>query len=99
MTTSRRVPSVKIKLSKRLLEKIEEHHKSCLKLLFRKYYQPLPNGTPDRLWVTRLHPVVNKQVRLHLCVVKFGDVLDWTDEEVGTKILWIYSVIDYEMEP
>ena len=90
MTTSRQVPSVKLKMSRRLLRGIEEHHRHCLRTLFHGNYKPLPDGQPDRLWVTRLPKVVKYQLRLHLCVVRFGDIFDWTDKEIGTKILYMY---------
>ena len=87
MTTSRRVPAVKIKLSKRLYDTIVEHHKNCMKVLFINHYEPLPDGNHDRLWVTRLPPIVKRQARLHLSVLRSGDVFDWGDEEIGTKII------------
>ena len=88
MTSSRRVPATTIKLTTRVYASIMEHHKHCLKDLFFKYYEPLPDGSHDRLWVTRLPGLVKNQVRLHLSVLKGGDVLDWTDEEIGTKIIY-----------
>ena len=95
MTTSRRVPVVKIKTSKRLWLAIEEHHRQCLKTLFREHYKSLPDGRPNRLWVTRLTPVVKHQLRLHFCVTRFSDLFDWTDKEIGIKILYFYHFIDY----
>ena len=94
MTTSRRLPALKVKLTKRVLGAIEEHHTTSLKTLFQEYYHPLPNGGPNRFWLTRLSPPLKKQVRLHLCVVRRGDLFDWTDEEVGTKILFMYNLIN-----
>ena len=88
MTTSRRVPAVTVRLTKRVHDGIIEHHKQCLKTLFFKFYEPLPDGNHDKLWVTRLPSVVKKQLRLHLCVTKRGDLFDWTDQEVGTRILY-----------
>ena len=93
MTTSRRLPAVIIKTTKRLWKTIKKHHRDCLKTMFRDHYQPLPDGKPDRFWVTRLTPEVKKQLRLHFCVIRFGDVLDWTDKEIGTEILKFYRVI------
>ena len=88
MTTSRHLPAGTVKLTKRLYESIMEHHKHCLKILFFKYYEPLPAGDHDRIWVTRLSPSLKKQIRLHLSVLRRGDVFDWTDQEIGTKIIY-----------
>ena len=88
MTTSRHVAAVTIKLAKRVYDAIVEHHKDCMKVLFLKHYEPLSDGNHDRLWVTRLPPSVKKQVRLHLTVLRNGDVFDWTDTEIGTKIIY-----------
>ena len=93
MTTSRRLPAVTIKTTKRLWTSVKNHHRDCLKKLFDVNYQSLPDGQPDKLWVTRLTPEVKHQLRIHLCVIKFGDLFDWTDKEVGTKILKFYHVI------
>ena len=91
MTTSRRVPAVKIKMSRRLFELIEKHHTSSLRHLFLQHYQRLDNGNHDYLWVTRLPPGVKNLLRLHLCVVRRGDVLDWTDQEIGRKIIQMFN--------
>jgi len=91
MTSSRHVPAVVVKLSKRVLEGIEEHHKTCLRECFDCHYQPLANGHKNRSWVTGLAPQAKAQIRLHLCVVLRGDILDWTDDEVGRKILRMYT--------
>ena len=96
MTTSRQVPAVKIKMSRRLLKRIEEHHKNMLLTLFQVHYRSLPDGQPNRLWVTGLPTVVKHQLRLHLCVVRFGDIFDWTDTEIGTKILYMLRFIEYD---
>ena len=88
MTSSRRVPGGRITLTTRMYISIKEHHKHCLKALFFEYYEPLPDGNHDRLWVTRLQPSVKNQVRLHLGVLRGGDIFDWTDEEIGTKIIY-----------
>jgi len=94
MTTSRRLPAAKVKLTKRLYESIIEHHKQCLKGLFFKFYEPLPDGNHDMLWVTRLPPSIKQQLRLHLSVVKRGDLFDWTDQEIGPRIIYrIHSLI------
>ena len=74
-----------VKLSKRVLQGIEEHHKTCLRECFDCHYEPLANGRKNRAWVTGLSPQTKTQIRLHLCVVLRGDILDWTDEEVGKK--------------
>ena len=44
MTTSRRLPRVIVKLTKRVHDAIVEHHKQCLKMMFFKFYEPLPDG-------------------------------------------------------
>ena len=93
MTSSRHVPAVTVKLSKRVLQGIEEHHKTCLRECFDCHYEPLANGRKNRAWVTGLSPQTKTQIRLHLCVVLRGDILDWTDEEVGKKILRMYTVV------
>ena len=87
MTTVRRLPGGKVRLTHRLYESIIEHHKQCLKSLFFKYYEPLPDGNHDMLWVTRLPPSMKQQLRLHLSVVKRGDLFDWTDQEIGPRII------------
>ena len=93
MTTSRRLPAEIIKTTKRLWTSIKKHHRDCLNKLFRDHYQPSPDGQIDRLWVTRLTPEVKHQLRLHLSVIRFGDILDWTDKEVGIVILKFYHII------
>ena len=82
MTSSRRVPSGTITLTTRIYVSIREHHKHCFKALFVKYYESLPDGNHDRLWVTRLQPLVKNQLRLHLSVLRGDDCFDWTDEEI-----------------
>ena len=91
MTSSRRVAAVKIKVSKRLLKLIEEHHTNSLRTMYLRHYQPLSDENHDLFWVTRLPPPAKKQLRVHLCVVRGGDVLDWTDQEIGTKIIHMYK--------
>ena len=94
MTTSRHLPGGKVTLTKRLYDGIIEHHQHCLKVLFFKYYEPLPDGYHDMLWVTRLPPSVKYQLRLHLCVVKRCDLFDWTDQEIGKRVIYrIHSLI------
>ena len=94
MTTSRRLPGGKVRLTHRLYESIIEHHKQCLKALFFKYYEPLLDGNHDMLWVTRLPPSEKHQLRLHLSVVKRGDLFDWTDQEIGKEVIYrIHSLI------
>lgn len=94
MTTSRHLPGGKVRLTKRLYDRIIEHHQHCLKVLFFKYYEPLPDGKHDMLWVTRLPPLEKHQLRLHLCVVQRGDVFDWTDQEIGKRLIYrIHSLI------
>ena len=56
MTTIRHLPGGQLRLSKRLYDRIIEHHQHCLKVLFFKYYESLPDGKHDMLWVTRLPP-------------------------------------------
>ena len=87
MTTSRRLPGGKVALTKRLYEAIIEHHKHCLKALFFEYYEPLTDGKHDMLWVTCLPPLVKHKLRVHLSVVKRGDLFDWTDKEIGPRVL------------
>ena len=94
MTTSRRLPGGKVRLTHRLYESIIEHHKQCLKALFFKYYEPLPDGNHDMLWVTRLPTSEKHQLRLHLSVVRRGDLFDWTDQEIGPRVInRIHSLI------
>ena len=93
MTSSRRVPGGTIVVTTRLYTSIMDHHKHCFKALFFKYYEPLPDGNHDRLWVTRLPPSVKNQVRLHLSVLRGGDCLDWTDEEIGKKIIYTINTL------
>jgi len=88
MTTSRRLPSQKVELTKRVLYEIEEHHWSCLRTIVQEHYKRLPNDKHDKFWVTRLLPSLKKQLRLHLCVFMRGDIFDWTDREVGTRIIF-----------
>jgi len=89
MTTSRRLPSQKVELTKRVLFEIEEHHNECLRIIVRQHYKRLPNGQHDKFWVSRLTPPLKKQLRLHLCVFMRGDCFDWTDREIGTRIIFI----------
>ena len=93
MTTSQRLPAVIIKTTQRLWESIKKHHRNCLNKLFVDNYQTLPDGQPDTLWVTRLTPELKHQARLHYSVIRFGDLLDWTDKELGINILKFYHVI------
>ena len=78
---------LKVRISSRMLREIKKHHKYCLKELFIQYYEPLSNGNHDKLWVTHLPTSVKTQLRLHLSVLRDGDVFDWTDQQIGTKIL------------
>ena len=94
MTTSRHIPSAgTVRLTRRLYDAIEEHHKNNLQMLVLGHYKSFPDGTQDRLWVTRLRPYLKHQLRLHLSVVRRGDIFDWTDKEVGTKILKMNKLI------
>ena len=94
MTTSRNIQSSgTIRTTRRLYEAVVEHHNNCLQMLFLSHYQSLSDGTQDRLWIRRLQPYLKHQIRLHLCVVRRDDIFDWTDKEVGTKILRLYNLI------
>ena len=76
-------------MSRRLLKQVELHHNFRLQLLFKRYYKPLLDGQHDRLWVTRCPAHVQGNLRLHLSVIRSHDLFSWTDEEVGTKILYL----------
>ena len=67
MTTSRNIPAGTVRLTRRLYDSIQEHHENCLQMLFIGHYQSLPDGTQDRLWVTRLTPYETPNTVTSLC--------------------------------
>ena len=89
MTTSRRLPSQRVEVTKRVLHELEEYHRRCLRTFVSEHYQKLPNGQDDKFWLTRLTSPLKEQVRLHLCVVLRGDIFDWTDREVGSRLIFL----------
>ena len=81
-------------ISAKLFRLTQEHHRACLRRLFLRHYEPLVIGDklqPNRQWTVDVNEQVMNSLRLHLTWVLGGEVFQWTDEQIGIKILKLLS--------
>ena len=72
----------------------QQHHKKCLRQLFLQHYEPLVvdgRFQINREWNVNLNKKLMRDLRLHLTWVLKGEVFHWTDEQIGKRILKIFS--------
>jgi len=80
-----------LKMKYGLFRLTQVHHKKCLRNVFLTHYEPLTdNYKPNKSWTTYLSVDVMKDLRLHLSWVRGGDVIHWTDKQIGMKIVCNY---------
>ena len=81
-------------ITARLFLRTQNHHKKCLRQMCLQYYEPsLINGErqPNPKWTVGVNKRVMDDLRLHLTWVLKGEVFHWTDEQVGKRLLKIFS--------
>ena len=80
-----------LKMGYRWFRLTQNHHKKCLRNLFLIHYTPFMKGyRPNKHWSTHLSLEVMQDLRVHLSCVRGGDVTHWTDEQIGSKIVYMY---------
>ena len=81
----------KMKMGWGLYRLTQQYHRKYLRKLFLIHYTPLVKGyRPNRFWTTHLPVDVMTEFRIHLSWVRGADVTDWTDEQIGMKIVDTY---------